>query len=188
MEFAVFSGASSAVVWLELVGEEIAEPGEFEGAGDDVGAVGFADGFVVGFRFVVLIGDVADDGFEEIFNGDETSDAPVLVDDDTHVLLFTLHLAEELGYFFCLRDEGGGALDLSDGEDGGLGVENFEEVAREGDAGDVVERAGVDGDAGEGVLVDDGGELLEVEGAGNAEDLGAWGHDLEDDLVAELDG
>ena len=58
----------------------------------------------------------------------------------------------------------------------------------EGDAGDVVERAGVDGDAGEGVLVDLGGELAEGEVAGDGEDLGARGHDFEDDLVAELDG
>ena len=69
-----------------------------------------------------------------------------------------------------------------------LDVEDFEQVVSEGDAGDVVERAVVDGDAGEGVFVDLGGELAEGEGAGDGEDLGARGHDFEDDLVAELDG
>jgi hypothetical protein len=39
----------------ELVLEEIAETGYLEAAGDDVGAVGLADGFVVGLRFVMLI-------------------------------------------------------------------------------------------------------------------------------------
>ena len=38
------------------------------------------------------------------------------------------------------------------------------------------------------MLVDLGGELAEGEGAGDGEDLGARGHDLEDDLVAELYG
>ena len=173
---------------LVLVGEEVAEAGEFEGAGDDVGAVGLADGGVVGFGFVVLVGDVAYDGFEEIFDGDEAGYAAVLVDDDAHVLLFALHLAEELGYFFGLGDEGGGALDLGDGAGVGFGVGDLEKVVGEGDAGDVVEGTGVDGDAGEGVFVDLGGELAEGEVAGDGEDLGARGHDLEDDLVAELYG
>ena len=69
----------------------------------------------------------------------------------------------------------------------GFGVEDLEEVVGEGDAGDVVERAGEDGDAGEAWLVDVGGELFEREGAGDGEHLGARGHDLADDFVAELD-
>ena len=63
----------------------------------------------------MLVGDVADDGFEQVFDGDEAGDAAVLVDDDAHVLLLALHLAEELGDFFGLGHEGGGALDLGDG-------------------------------------------------------------------------
>jgi hypothetical protein len=110
---------------FELVGEEVAEAREFEGSGDDVGAVGLSNGRVVGLGFVVLVGDVAYDGFEQIFNGDEACDAAVLVDDEAHVLLFALHLAEELGYFLGLGDEGGGALDLRDGEGVGLGIEHL---------------------------------------------------------------
>src|SRR5271170_5768768 len=138
--FAVYGlGYGTARGGFKLVGEEVAETGDFVGAGDDIGAVGFANGGVVGFGFVVLVGDVADDGFEEVFDGDEAGDAAVLVDDDAHVLLFALHLAEELGYFFGFGDEGGGALDLGDGEVCGLGVVDFEKVVGEGDAGDVVE-------------------------------------------------
>ena len=116
-------GGGDGGLRIELIGEEIAEAGEFEGAGDDVGAVGLADGRVVGFGLVVLVGDVADDGFEEVFDGDEAGDGAVLVDDDAHVLLFALHLAEELGYFFGFGDEGGGTLDLGDGAGVGFGVE-----------------------------------------------------------------
>src|ERR1700692_1190352 len=151
-------GGGAAGGGLELVGEEVAEAGELEGTGDDVGAVGLADGFVVGFGFVVLVGDVAYDGFEEVFDGAGAGYGAILVDDDAHVLFFALHLAEELGYFFGLGDKGGGALDLGYGAGVGFGVGDLEEVVGEGDAGDVVEGAGVDGDPGKGVLVDLGGE------------------------------
>ncbi len=180
-------GESWGADGLGLVAEEVAQTGELEGAGDGVGSVGLADGGVVGFGLVVLVGYVAYDGFEEVLDGDEAGYAAVLVDDDAHVLLFALHLAEELGYVFGLGDEGYGALDAAYGAMEGLGVGDVEEVVGEGDTGDVVERGGVDGDAGEGVLLDDLGELLQGEGAGDGYDLGARGHDLADYLVAELD-
>src|ERR1700710_1721 len=110
----VYRAVGESVRGVELVGEEVAEAGEFEGAGDGVGAVGLADGCVVGFRVVMLVGDVADDGFEEVFDGDEAGPPAVLVDDDTHVLLLALHLAEQLGYVLGLRDEGYGTLNLGD--------------------------------------------------------------------------
>ena len=73
-----------------------------------------------GAGLVVLVCDVADDGFEEVFDGDDAGDGAVLVYDDAHVLLGGLHLAEELGDHLGLGDEGGGALDLGDGEGGGI--------------------------------------------------------------------
>jgi hypothetical protein len=76
--------------------EEVAKTRDFKAPRDDKTAVGFANGGVVGFGLVVLVGDVADDGFEEVFDGDEAGDAAVLVDDDAHVLFLALHLAEEL--------------------------------------------------------------------------------------------
>ena len=149
----------------ELVGEEVAEAGELEGAGDGVGSVGLADGGVVFAGLVVLVCDVADDGFEEVFDGDDAGDGSVLVNDDAHVLLGGLHLAEEFGDHLGLGDEGGGALDLGDGEGGGVGIGDLEEVVGEGDAGDVVEGVAEDGDAGEDVGSSmAGGELLEGEG------------------------
>jgi len=70
-----FRGA--AACGLKLIGEEIAETGQFERAETNVGAIGLADGRVVDFGFVVLVGDVANDGFEESSHGDETGDAAV---------------------------------------------------------------------------------------------------------------
>ncbi len=128
-----------AACGVELIGEEFAEAGELERTRDDVGAVGFADGGVVGFGLVVLVGDVAYDGFEQILNSDKTCDAAVLVNDDAHVLLLALHLAEEFGDFFGFGNEGGGALNLRDNAGAGFCVKNLEEIVSESDAGDVVE-------------------------------------------------
>ncbi len=103
------------------------------------------------------------------------------------MLLFTLHLAEELVDLLGLGDEGGGALQLGNRPVGGFGVGDLEQVVGEDDAGDVVEIAAVDGNTGEDVLFEGGGELLQSEAAVDGVDLGARGHDLADDLVAELD-
>ena len=181
----------AAVQWsvgliVEVRLEEVAEARDFEAAGDDERAVGLADGGVVGLRLVVLIGDVADDGFDQILDGDETGDATVLVDDDAHMLLFALHLAEEFVDLFGFRNEDGGALELGDGALRGLGVKDLQEVVGEGDAGDVIELAGVDGHAGVDVRFECGGEALERHGAFDGVDLGARGHDFADDLIAEL--
>ena len=135
----------------------------------------------------MLVCDVAYDGFKEIFDGDDAGYGAVLIDDDAHVLLGGLHLAKEFGDHLGFGDEDGGALNLGDGAGDGVGVGDLEKVMGEGDAGDVVQRLAEDGDAGEDVFLDGGGELFEREGGGDGEDLGAGGHDLADDLVAELD-
>ena len=46
---------------------------------------------------VVLVGDLADDLLEQVLHRDEPGGAAVLVDDDRHVELLGLHLAQELG-------------------------------------------------------------------------------------------
>lgn len=90
--------------------------------------------------------------------------------------------------FLVSGTKAAGRWDLGDDAGASFGVKDLEEVVGEGDAGDVVERGGVDRDAGESALVKLRGELAEAQGPGDGEDLGARGHDLEDDLVAKLDG
>ena len=104
------------------------------------------------------------------------------------MLLFALHLAQQLVAALGFRNKDGRALDAGDGAGAGFLVGDLQQVVGEGDAGDVVERAGVDGDAGEVVLAQLLEELLERDGAGNGEDGGARRHHLADQLVAELDG
>ncbi len=94
------------------IGEEVAQAGDLEAAGDEEGAVGLANGSVLRFGLVMFIGDVADDGLEKVFDGDEAGDAAVLVDDEAHVLFLALHLAEEFGDVFGFGDKGGRALHL----------------------------------------------------------------------------
>ena len=50
-----------------------------------------------GLLDVVLVGDLADDLLEEVLEGDEPGGPAVLVDDDRHVELLRLHLAQQLG-------------------------------------------------------------------------------------------
>src|ERR1700674_4607263 len=76
-------------------------------SGDAEGPVG--ESFDAGGLAVVLVDDLADDLLEEVFEGAEPGGAAVLVDDDRHVELFALHLAEELGDAFLLGDEHRGA-------------------------------------------------------------------------------
>ena len=111
--------------------------------------------------------------FEQVFDGDQAGDAAVLVDDDAHVLLFALHLAQQLVAALGFRDEDGRALDAGDGACAGFLVGDLQQVVGEGDAGNVVERAGVDGNAGEVVFAQQLEKLLEGDGSGNGEDSGA---------------
>ena len=95
---------------------------------------------------LVLVANVADDLLQKILDGDEAGDGSIFVDDDAHVLLFALHLAQELVTALGFRNECGGAQDGGDGAGAGLLVGDLQKVVGEGEALDVVERAGVNGD------------------------------------------
>ena len=89
----------------------------------------------------MLVVNLADDLFEQVFDGDEAGDAAVLVDDDAHMLLFALHLAQQFVDALGLGDELRLALDAGHGAGAGLGVGDLQQVVGEGDAGDVVDGA-----------------------------------------------
>ena len=55
-------------------------------------------------------------------------DAAVFVDDDTHVLLFALHLAQQLVDALGFRNKLGLARDAGDGTGAGLGVGDLQQV------------------------------------------------------------
>ena len=136
----------------------------------------------------MLVADVADDLLEQIFDRHETGDGAVLVDHDAHVLLFALHLAQQLVAALGFRNEGGGVQDGCDGARARLIVGDLQKVVGEGEAGDVVERAGVNGDARVVVLAQNLEKALQRDGFRDGEDFRARSHDLANQLVAELDG
>ena len=59
----------------------------------------------LGVLDVELVGDLADDLLEHVFHRDEPGGVAVLVDDDRHVELLRLHLAQQLGDALLLGDE-----------------------------------------------------------------------------------
>ena len=69
----------------------------------------------MGVSVLVLVPDVADDLLEQIFDGDQPGNAAIFVDDDAHVLLFALHLAQQFIAALGLRDEGGRPLNFGNG-------------------------------------------------------------------------
>ena len=54
---------------------------------------------------VVLIGDLADDLLEDVLDRDQTGSAAVLINDDRHMHLLRLHVAQQLVDRLGLRDE-----------------------------------------------------------------------------------
>ena len=104
------------------------------------------------------------------------------------MLLFALHLAQQFVAALGFGDEGGGAQNAGDGARAGFLVGDLQQVVSEGQALDVVERAGVDGHARVILPAQQLEELLQGDRFFDGEDLGARGHDFADQHVAELDG
>ncbi len=87
----------------------------------------------------MFVANVADDLLEQIFDGDQAGDAAVFIDDDAHVLFFTLHFAQQFVAALGFGDEDGWALDAGHGAGAGLFVRDLQQVMGKGDAGDVVQ-------------------------------------------------
>ena len=87
---------------------------------------------------VVLVGDLADDLLEQVLERDQPGRAAVLVDDDGHVELLGLHLAQELGDALLLRYEDGRAHGIAHGLSALAVAHAPHEVLHEDETGDVV--------------------------------------------------
>ena len=136
---------------------------------------------------VVLVGDLADDLLEQVFHRDEPGGAAVFVDDDRHVELLGLHLAQELGDAFRLGHEVRGAQALAHRRGALADGAARDEILQEHEPDDVV-----------GVLVVRGQPRLAgfdrgrdrfVDGrvAFDRDHVGAGQHHLAHDGVAELE-
>ena len=104
-------GGFVGFVEIDRLAEEVAELIDGKAAGDEPDAAGLALRLFDWRVGLVLVADVADDLLQQIFDGDQAGDAAVFIDHDAHVLLFALHLAQQLVAALGFRNEGGGALD-----------------------------------------------------------------------------
>ena len=159
---------------------------------DRVGAVD-ADAVLVdpldgGIREVELVLDVADDLFEQVFESDDSLHVAVLVDHDRHVLLLATEVGEERREILRLRHDERrthDGLEL-DGREAEV-VHRAEEIAHVEDADDVVERAAIDGVAGEGRVDDCTKSLVGWDVDGDPDDLGTRNHHRGDLLRGEVE-
>ena len=128
--------------------EGVIEVVDGDGAINDEGSIiELADGGI-GLA-VEFVGEIADDFFDEVFEGDEAGGAAIFVNDDGELGFELAELAEEFVDFFCFGDEEGGAHDVGEGRRlRGARAPEGERVTHVEDADDMIEIAFVDGEAG----------------------------------------
>ena len=90
---------------------------------------------------LMLVANVADNLLQQIFDRHQACDAAVLIDDNAHVLLFALHLAQQLVAALRLRHKHRGLLNAGNGSRARFFIGDLQQVVRKRDAGDVVERS-----------------------------------------------
>jgi hypothetical protein len=140
----------------------------------------------------VLVLDLAEDFFDDVFDCHDAGGAAVFVGDDGDVDFLADEFVQQFADGLGFGDEQGGAEDGTEAE--GL-AGTLDAVAREPahqvfdveDADDVVGGALVDGDAGVGDLADHLDDAAEVVGQLHGLDVGAGGHHLCGGGGAELD-
>ena len=89
----------------------------------------------------------AEQGFDDILKCDDALGPAVFVDHKEEVLVAAQELFEERGEGFSLGDDVDRASDLAELDVVAPGEREFHDTVAEHEAGGVVERAGVDGDA-----------------------------------------
>ena len=154
----------------------------------------------------MLVLDFADDGFEQILDGEDAISAAIFVDDDGHVDALLLHLLQQIAHrrrgrheqhlahqveFADLAAERGGhQLDRSflGGLIQRLHFDNAaERVLDVDEAGNVIKIVIVDRNAGMADLAEARQQHAQCLGRLHRHDIGARHHDVVDALVAELE-
>src|SRR5690606_31853359 len=144
--------------------------------GDDDPAVGAAlqpPGDPVG-----LVVEVADQLLEDVLEGDQPGGGAVLVDHDGEVLALVAHVEHQVLDRAGLGDEQRGPGEVAGGDGRGPAVGEEQQALDVEDAGDLVEVAAADEEAGPAGAGGDGGDLLGVGGVGDRHDVAAGDHHL----------
>lgn len=129
---------------------------------------------------VVLVFDLADELFEDVFDGDDPFGSPILVDDDGHVELLGPKFLEKEGDFFIFGGvEDGFGEGLDGGVEVGLGLgDHAEEVFIEDDADDFIEGFPIEGHAAVPFVGKGLDCLADGDFCGEAKEVDAGDHDL----------
>ena len=141
--------------------EEVSELIDSEASRHDPGPVGLLLRIFDGAILFMLVPNVADDLLEQVFNGDQSGNAAILIDDDTHVLFFALHLAQQfvspLGFGYkCCR-----TLHARYRPSARLFVSDLQQIVRERNAGNVIDGIAEHGHAGVVIFLKHGQEVLQ---------------------------
>ena len=119
----------------------------------------------------VLVADAADDLLEQIFDGDQAGHATIFVDHNAHVLFLPLHLAQKLVDPLGFREQRPRPLDAGHRLRARGSIGNLQQIVREGNAGNVIERAAKDRDTRIRALFSSEMNSSSVMSAGNREEV-----------------
>ena len=140
-QFADQSGNGRGVFLIRTNAQQLLDQVEVGVAVEDIRSVAlFHD-----FGLLVLVANLADNLFNQVFNGDQTADAAVLVDRDGHADVVALHLAQQIAAQLGLGHKAEiGLHDVAHGFRGCFLVGELQQVLGEDDSLDVIEIAFID--------------------------------------------
>src|SRR3954447_5964120 len=178
------SGHGLVVVAFQLGIEQILQRLDAQLAADHVFAVAEVDDR--SFVFLVLVRDLADDLFDDVFDRDDARRAAVFVDNHRHLNVLALKLAQQFRHFFRLADEVRRTRDL--GRRRRLVLDQrFEDFLDVNDADDLVDAPLVNRDARVFRIAEEPRQFIERMRGVERQHVDAWRHQLAGHAVAEID-
>src|ERR1700690_963066 len=139
-------------------------------------------------RLLMLVADFADDLFHQVFDRHQACNAAVLVDDNRHAHIASLHLTEQIAPQLALRDKVNiFAHDARHQSRARFGIRHLKQVLRVENSLDVVNGAFIHGQARERLSAQQLHHLLDGRVGGHRHHLRTRLHRLAHRLAAELD-
>ena len=134
----------------------------------------------------MLVADLADDLFDQVFHGDHAGHAAVFIDHDGHVQIGLLHLAQQRTYPLGLGDKMHRLHHLAHGAGARVAIGDLQQIMGQHDADDVINIAVVNRHARVGFAALQFRKLFDGGIGGDGGDLRTRRHDFSHCLVAEF--
>ena len=136
--------------------------------------------------FLVLIANVTHDLFQQVFDGHQTGHPAIFVDDDAHMLLLALHLAQQFVAPLGLRNKNRRPLNAGHRARASLFVADLQEVVRKRKTSNTVQRTCVDRHSREVVFEQQFQKLFQRRGLRHGEHLRPRRHHITHQFVSEF--